>query len=496
MTREEALAIYRADPDAVIKALCDLYAENKALWERIKILEEELKVLKERLAQNSRNSSNPPSSDGPDKPAPRSLRPRGERKSGGQPGHKGHTLKMVEKPQHTIRHQVEKCEKCGRSLQEREATDIERRQVFDVPPVKIEVTEHQAEIKECACGHLNKAAFPEGVTAPVQYGPDIRAKAVYLRDYQLIPLGRTCEVLSDFFGCEMGEGTLNNVTDRCFEVLEEPVEQIKQHIIESSVVNFDETGSRVNGKNQWLHVAGTPNLTYYQINPKRGSEAMDEIGILPHFEGRAVHDFWSPYFKYDCKHGLCNIHHLRELTFVYEEQGQACPLAGPGVWARHMIDCLLDIKKAVDEAKNFTDSLTEEQIREFEERYKEILKEGYEANPLSKQPTSNKKRGRRKKSKARNLVERLDNYRKNALSFMYDFSVPFDNNLGERDVRMMKVQQKISGCFRSEDGAKVFSRIRSYISTARKNGINAIDALKKAIAGAPFMPLPGDTHYP
>ncbi|MFW0858718.1 MAG: IS66 family transposase [Dehalococcoidia bacterium] len=478
MTREEALRIYLAGQEAVVKALCELYAENKALWE-------ELKSLKEQLVKNSHNSSKPPSSDGPDKPAPRSLRPRGERKSGGQPGHPGHTLKMVEKPEHTIRHQVEKCEKCGCSLKEKKATDIERRQVFDVPPVKIEVTEHQAEIKECTCGHLNKAAFPEGVTAPVQYGPDIRAKAVYLRDYQLVPSERTCEVLRDFFGCEMGEGTLNNVTDKCFEVLEEPVEQIKQRIIESSVVNFDETGSRVNGEKRWLHVAGTPNLTYYQIHPKRGSEAMDEMDILPHFEGTAVHDFWSPYFKYGCKHGLCNAHHLRELTFVYEEQGQ--------VWAKHMIDCLLDIKKAVDEAKRFTDSLPEEQIREFEERYEETLKEGYGANPLSKQPTSKNKRGRRKKSKARNLVERLDNYREIALGFMYDFSVPFDNNLGERDVRMMKVQQKISGCFRSEDGAKVFSRIRSYISTARKNGINAIDALKKALAGAPFMPLPDGT---
>ena len=478
LTPEEALKIYVAGQEAVVKALCDLYAENKGLWERIKALEEQ-------LAKNSRNSSKPPSSDGPDKPVPRSLRPRGERKSGGQPGHPGHTLKMVEEPEHTIRYQVEKCEKCGCSLKKKKPAGIERRQVFDVPPVKIEVTEHQAEIKECACGHLNKAAFPEGVTAPVQYGPDIRARAVYLRDYQLIPSERTCEVLRDFFACEMGEGTLNNVTDKCFEVLEEPVEQIKQHIIESSVVNFDETGSKVNGEKRWLHVAGTPNLTYYKIHPKRGSEAMDEMDILPHFDGTAVHDFWRPYFKYDCKHGLCNAHHLRELIFVYEQQGQ--------VWAKHMIDCLLDIKKAVDEAKRFTDSLPEEQIGEFEERCEEILKEGYGANPLSQQPTSKKKRGRRKKSKARNLVERLDNYRKNALGFMYDFSVPFDNNLGERDVRMMKVQQKISGCFRSEDGAKVFSRIRSYISTARKNGINAIDALKKALAGAPFMPLPGGT---
>lgn len=486
MTSKEGCGIYELGPEAVVKALCDLSAENAALREENVLLQERLKTLEERLAQNSHNSSKPPSSDGHDKPAPRSLRPRAERKSGGQPGHKGYTLKMVKNPEHIVRHRVDKCEKCGRSLKEKKATDIERRQVFDIPPVKIEVTEHQAELKKCLCGHLNKAAFPEDVTAPVQYGPDIRAKAVYLRDYQLLPLERTCEVLRDFFGCEMGEGTLNNTANKCSQVLEEPVEEIKQHLIGSPVVNFDETGCRVNSERQWLHVAGTENLTYYQIHPKRGSIAMDEMGILPHFAGTAIHDFWKPYFKYKSKHGLCNAHHLRELTFVYEVKGQ--------VWAKHMIDCLLNIKKTVDEAKILTDSLPEKQIRKFEEDYEKILKEGYAKNPLPEKSTSGKKkRGKRKKSKARNLLERLDNYREEALGFMYDFSVPFDNNLGERDVRMMKVQQKISGCFRSEDGAKVFSRIRSYISTARKNGINAIDALKKAIAGVPFMPLQGGT---
>lgn len=483
MRCEEAQAIYRAGEEAVVKALCDLYTENRALWERLKALEEKLKALEERIAQNSRNSSKPPSTDGLNKPAPCSLRSRGERPPGGQPGHAGHTLKMVKNPDRTIRYRVFKCEKCGRSLKGKKATDLERRQVFDIPPVKIEVTEHQAEIKECRCGHLNKAVFPEDVTAPVQYGPDIKAKAVYLRDYQLLPSERTCEVLQDFFGSGMGNGTLENVTNKCSQILEEPVERIRQHIIESAVVNFDETGCRVDGKNQWLHVAGTPKLTYYQIHPRRGCEGMDEMGILPNFKGTAVHDFWKPYFKYNCKHGLCNAHHLRELTFVYEVQGW--------VWAKHMIDCLLDIKKVVDEAKIVIDGLPEKQIREFEERYKEIIKQGYAQNPLKNEPASIKKRGRQKKSKARNLLERLDHHREKTLAFMYDFNVPFDNNLGERDERMMKVKQKISGCFRSEDGGKFFSRIRSYISTARKNELSAIESLKRALAGAPFMPAPG-----
>lgn len=464
----------RGQNGSLQKHLSELQAQNSTLQQRVKELEGQ-------LAQNSRNSSKPPSSDGLKKPSPKSLRTRSNRKPGGQKGHQGHTLEMVDDPDHTVVHPVNECKNCQRSLEDVQASGKEKRQEFEIPEPRLEVTEHQAEMKECPdCGHLNKAAFPEGINGPVQYGPRAKATAVYLREYQLLPSLRTCEAMDNLFGCSMSEGTLANTCKTANEILEEPVEQIAEKITTAPVANFDETSCRVNGKRHWLHIASTDKLTYYQVHPKRGSEAMDDIGILPNFTGRAIHDHWKAYFKYGCKHGLCNAHHLRELTFVHEELGQD--------WAEQMIDCLLDIKKAVDEAREHTDHLPEEQLQEFEERYQDILNSGYRENPPPEKPLGKKKRGRQKKSKSRNLLERLDEYRKEALAFMYDFSVPFDNNLGERDARMAKVQQKISGTFRSDDGAGVFSRIRSYISTARKNAVGAIEAIKNAFAGLPFVP--------
>ena len=475
LTREQAQAIYSAGEETVVRVLLEMDARIHALEERVRVLEDQ-------LARNSRNSSKPPSTDGFKKPSPKSLRKKGQRKSGGQPGHTGHTLKMVEKPDHTNVHRVEKCEHCRRSLADQEPDCIEKRQVHDLPPRRMIVTEHQAEIKLCSCGHLNKAAFPEGVNAPVQYGFRARAVAVYLNNYQFLPYERTCELLDDLLACPMSEGTLANIISQCHDLVEYPVEQIKEQIGQASVAHFDESGSRVEGKLWWLHAASTTNATYYDIHPKRGAEAMEAIGILPDFSGRAVHDFWKPYLSYGCDHGLCNAHHLRELIFVHEQHQQN--------WADHMIDCLLDIKNAVDQARDVVDHLPEKQIREFEARYQQILDQGFAQNPLLPQPVNQKKkRGRRKKTKPRNLLERLDQHRKEALSFMYDFDVPFDNNLVERDIRMMKVQQKISGMFRTEDGAKAFCRIRSYISTARKNALNVIDAIAHVFDGTPFVPV-------
>jgi transposase len=475
-TREEALAIYRAGPEAVVEALCGLSVEVDRLAERLKELERQ-------LATNSTNSSKPPSSDGPHKPKPRSLRPRGQRKPGGQKGHQGHTLKMVEHPDHTIVHRVDECEKCGASLAGHKPTRVDKRQVFDAPPPPaLEVTEHQAETKPCPqCGHVNKAAFPEGVKAPAQYGPRVKAVVTYLRQYQLVPSQRTCELVSDLFSWNLSEGTLTNILEAAAGILAEPVAEIARDITAAPVAHFDETGCSVNAKRQWLHVACTDKLTHYQAHPKRGTEAMDHIGILPNFTGRAIHDHWKPYFTYPCEHGLCNAHHLRELIFVHEQHGQS--------WAEHMIDCLLAIKETVEKARNTTDHLPQEQIRQFEARYQRILDEGYAQNPLPQRPPGKKKRGRQKKSKPRNLLERLDQFRKEALAFMYDFNVPFDNNQAERDGRMMKVQQKISGTFRSEAGAEGFCRVRSYISTVRKHAVNVIEALLNAFVCKPFVLL-------
>jgi transposase len=474
MTRPEAEAIYDAGKETVVHMLLMMDARIHALEERVESLENQ-------LAKNSRNSSKPPSTDGFQKPSPKSLRRKGQRNSGGQPGHPGHTLKMVDKPDHTKVHHVEMCECCRRSLADQEPEGLEKRQVHDLPPRRIIVTEHQAEIKACSCGHLNKAAFPKGVNAPVQYGEGVKAAAVYVKNYQFLPYERACERLADLLGCPLSEGTLANIIAQCEELTETPIAQIKEIIKAAPVAHFDETGSRVEANPWWLHSASTESATYYDIHRRRGSEATDDIGILPKFTGRAIHDFWTPYFVYSCLHGLCNAHHLRELTFVHEQHQQD--------WAGHMIDCLLEIKDAVAAAKQTSDHLPENQIQALEARYQKILDEGYARNPLPPlPPNAKKKRGRRKKSKPRNLLERLDEHRKEALAFMYDFTVPFDNNQAERDIRMMKVQQKISGTFRTEEGAKAFCRIRSYISTARKNAVGAMDALTRLFGGNPFVP--------
>jgi len=503
LTRKEALAIYHAGPETVVRVLLQMDARMHVLEQQVQDLtarleasEQRVKQLGDQLAKNSRNSSKPPSTDGFNKPKPKSLRGKSGRPSGGQRGHPGHTLQRVEKPNHIEVHRVDGCAACGRSLANQPAQNVETRQVHDLPPRRLIVTDHQAEQKRCSCGHLNKAAFPEGVNAPVQYGPDVRALAVYLNQYQLLPCRRTCELLNDLFGCSMSEGTLSNIIAECDDILRAPVEQIKEQIAQSPIVHFDETGSRVEKKLWWLHSASTENATYYGIHPRRGTQAHQAIGILPTFTGRAVHDAYHSYLTYDCPHGLCNAHHLRELTFVDEQLQQG--------WAGQMKRLLQDMHKAAEQAKLSGIRLSQARIKCFEDRYQRILDDGYAANPLpdplagtclragthrqAADRPAKKKRGRPKKTKPRNLLERLDQHREKALAFLYDLNVPFDNNLAERDIRMMKVQQKISGLFRTQHGANSFCRIRSYISTARKNSLEAFEALARAFANASFVP--------
>ena len=488
MTRDEAEAIYDAGREAVVRVLLAMDARIHSLERQVEDLTNRLdqsdrrvRHLEEQLAKTSRNSSKPPSSDGFRKPAPKSLRKKSGRKSGGQPGHAGHTLEMVGKPDHTEVHRVKECGHCGRSLADQPVDGVEKRQVHELPPLRLLVSEHQSEIKTCTCGHVSKAAFPAGVNAPTQYGERVKAAAVYLKNYQLLPYARTCELMGDLFDCPMSEGTLANIMAQSRDLAAEPVERIREQLARAAVAHFDETGSRVEGRLWWTHSASTDAATYYGIHRKRGREATDEIGILPGFIGRAIHDFWKPYFGYDCLHGLCNAHHLRELIFVHEQHRQD--------WSKRMIDCLLDIKDAVEAAAETADHLAAEQLQNFEVRFQQVLDEGYSQNPLQPQPAgAKKKRGPCKKSKPRNLLERLDEHRSEALAFMYDFSVPFDNNQAERDLRMMKVQQKISGMFRTEEGAEAFCRIRSYISTARKNSVGAMDALDRLFGGNPFVP--------
>jgi transposase len=469
-----------------------LIAIIQALQQQVRVLEKQvaeqavmIQSLQDQLAKNSRNSGKPPSSDGLKKPRTRSLRQKTGRRSGGQQGHKGHTLQQVEEPDHVQVHEASTCPHCATNLHLVAPCNHEKRQVFDVPPVRIEVTEHQAEIKDCPkCGQQVKGSFPAEVTQPVQYGPRLKAQASYLNNYQLIPWARICEMLGDFYGQRPAEALVLEANTAMVEQTEPSRTVTKQQLVAAGVAHFDESGLRVEGKLNWLHVASIDSLTYYAVHPKRGQEAMKDIGILSEFEGRAVHDHWQSYFAFDnCQHALCNAHHLRELQFIVDQYEQD--------WARKMSTLLLDIKAEVEEAGPHQMSLSPERITHFERRYDELIAEGLEANPPPATPPP-KKRGRKKQSPPKNLLDRLQQRKPEVLAFMYDFRVPFDNNLAERDVRMVKVKQKVSGAFRTRTGAETFCAIRSYISTVRKHGRNVIDAMYDALTGSPFIPVAGD----
>ncbi len=476
MERKDILAIYDAGPEAVVNVI-------EQLIDTIAKLEERIKSLENQLNKNSRNSSKPPSTDAyaKTKPTVKNRRQKSGKKAGGQKGHTGSTLRMVDNPDETVIHNVEQCSNCGISLKDEDTIDYEKRQIFDIPPITLKTIEHQSERKSCPnCGQINKAKFPDGITQPTQYSPYIRALAVYLHDYQLIPYERSCELLSDVCGCEISPATLIRAENECFGKLECFENESKTLLQQSHAINCDETGSRINGVRNWLHVASTDKLTYYFVHRKRGYEAMNDMNVLPDYNGVAVHDFWKPYYKYECKHSLCNAHLLRELLGVSDDKQQ---------WTQKMDDLLLEIKKCVDETRDQSNCLGVKQIRHFEVMYNDITKMGLEENPpplvVNAQP---KKRGRKKQTKIKNLLDRFIEYKGDILRFMHDFEVPFDNNQAERDVRMTKVQQKISGTFRSTQGAESFCRIRGYISTAKKNMISVIDAIRDVFNGNPFVP--------
>lgn len=442
----------------------------------------EVQALRDQLAKNSRNSGKPPSSDGLKKPRTRSLRQHTGRQPGGQPGHQGHTLQRVEEPDHIAPHPVVACPHCDTDLKSVAPAGYEQRQVFDVPPVRIEVTEHRVEIKLCpGCGQQVKGAFPADVTQPVQYGPRIKGQASYLNTYQLLPWARTCELLGDFYGHTPAEALVMAANATLAEQTEPALAAIKDGLIAAAVAQFDETGLRVEGQLHWLHVAGTDQLTYYTIHPKRGQEGMQAAGILPEFHGRAVHDHWKSYLTFrNCQHAFCNAHHLRELRFVVEQYEQA--------WAEEMALLLLAIKAEVEATPSDQSALPPDRLTHFEQQYDDLIRQGLAANPPPVAPLP-KKPGRKKQSPPKNLLDRLQQHKPEVLAFMYDFRVPFDNNLAERDVRMTKVKQKISGTFRTRPGADTFCALRSYISTARKHGCNVIDAIHDALTGHPFIPF-------
>ena len=469
-------------PESLIKLKkIELVGKLHTSLKTIEQLQQEITELKDKAAKNSSNSHKPPSSDGYEKPDPKSSREKSDKKVGGQKGHKGETLNQVDNPDVVKTHTIDECSKCGAPLGV-EVLTHECRQEFDLAPSKVIVTEHQGEQKLCSnCGYLNKASFPENINHPVQYGSRVKSYAVYLSQQQFVPYKRLKELFADCFSMNISQGSFVNFNKYCAKKIAPSVELIRQNVMNSKVVNFDESGMRVCSKLGWLHVSSTTTNTYYEIHNKRGEEAMDAINILPLYKGIAVHDHWKSYFKYtECQHSLCNAHHIRELKFSSEKHAQQ--------WASKLITLLSDISKKVKEYKKDKTSQFEKYLaEEYEQKYDQILQLGLAEIPILPEPET-KKRGKKKQHKAKNLLDRLKNYKKETLLFMCNFDVPFTNNLGENDIRMCKVKSKISGTFRSNKGSKVFTGIRSYISTARKQEVNIMDALADAFNGNPFMP--------
>jgi transposase len=485
LTPEEIRAAYDQGPEAIIALVESLWGLLDQQQVQVAELRARVKALEDQLATNSRNSSKPPSSDS-FTPQPRSLRQPSGRQSGGQLGHPGTTLQQVSVPDQARIYEPAPCVACGASLAEVAGQpDPERRQVLDLPPLKLEVTEHRVMLKECVvCGHRNRGTFPEGVACGASYGAGVKSVLTYLNQGHLLPSARSCEIVADLFGQPVSEGLLAAAVNDGTTALGETETAIKQGLARAEVVNFDETGMAVAGKRRWLHSASTPTLTHYACHDHRGATATTAIGILPAFGGRAIHDGFSAYWQYDCAHGLCNAHHLRELIFAHEQ--------GQRAWAGQMKALLGEIKRAVDIAKaQAQPALAPTQIADYEQRYVALLQAGLEEEHHAPSPPSGQ-RGRKKQHKSKNLLDRLAKYQAETLAFMKDFAVPFDNNLAERDLRMMKVKQKVSGCFRTTSGAHAFCRIRSYLSTMKKQGHNVITALKSVFEGSPLAPdIPG-----
>ncbi|RJQ89679.1 IS66 family transposase [Amycolatopsis panacis] len=445
--------------------------------ERIERLEAEVAELKRLVGQNSRNSSKPPSSDSPFvKPAPKSLRRKSGMKPGGQPGHPGSTLALVDNPNERERHEPGPCRGCGANLANAPEVGMERRQVFDLPPVTVRVTEHQLIARRCACGTTTCGAAPEGVTAPVQYGPRITAIILYLYVGQFLSKKRTAQALAELFGSPVSEGTVATMAKRAADGLDGFLSEVTDRIAESEVAGFDETGLRVAGRLHWVHCARTGKYTLITCHPKRGSEGIDDAGVLSRFRGVAVHDAWAPYDSYvDVEHQLCCAHALRELQAVADTMPDA-----DWCWATQAADALVAMQKLVGQAiATGADAIDPDALAEQVRHFRSAVQIG-----ITSTAARSNKVMKKHNALARRLTDRQDDY----LRFTIDWRIPADNNGSERDIRMIKLRQKVSGCLRSLTGAKQFCAIRSHLSTAAKHGRNFFDTLIMLADGHPWLP--------
>jgi len=463
------MTIENIDIEATIEKAQSLICQDKQMSAAAKSMFELLilviTLLANRLNLNSTNSSKPPASDPNRKKRPK--RKTGK-KAGGQKGHVGTTLKKVDDPDKV---EVIKIDRRKLPAGQYRQVGFDSRQVFDIDISRV-VTEYRAQILEDAKGNRFVASFPEGVTKAVQYGTGVKAHSVYMSQFQLVPYNRIQDYFADQLHIPVSEGSIFNFNKEAFRFLDDFESRVKNQLAVSAFAHADETGINIGGKRHWLHCVSNDRWTLYYPHKKRGTDAMNDMGILPKFKGTLCHDHWKPYYKYDCTHALCNAHHLRELTRAWEQDGQH--------WAQQMKELLETINTTVTDAGGALDA---KESKKYRLKYRALIKQAGIECPEPSRPKKKGKRGRIKKTKSRNLLERLRDYEQDALRFMDNDHVPFSNNLGENDIRMTKVQQKISGCFRSIDGAQIFCRVRSYLSTCRKQGVKASQALDMLFSG-------------
>lgn len=430
----------------------------------LRVAELEARLSKYENPKNSDNSSIAPSQDPFRKT--KSLREKSKRNVGGQKGHRGSKLKMVAKPDNVINHDIIHCDCCGKTLSEN-INNYDARQVFDIPPIKIEVTEHRRIKKICLhCGKKNSANFPKEMNQEAQYGRGIKALCVYLQNYQMIPYARCSELIEDLIGHKISKGSLSNFQRKCFDYLEPYQEQVKEILLKSPVLHADETGIRLNGNNSWMHVISNKTTSFFGHHLKRGKQAMNDMGILENYKGILIHDRFSSYFSYNCSHGLCNAHILRDLVYV-EENFDA-------IWAKKIRKLLVQAKNKKDSDPNLKASYYSKIFNQYTQLIRPVII-GYDK--------------KFKKTDEQRLAFALEKHKYLFLKFIKQPEVPFDNNQAERDLRMIKVKQKVSGCFRSQINANYFASIRGYISTIKKNKKNVLQEIKNAFLKKPYIPV-------
>lgn len=466
------MAKKRTPPDLSALTRGELEGVVLTLWERLEALES-------KVAKNSNNSSQPPSSDGLRKT--KSLREPSGKPPGGQLGHKGTTLKRVAEPTHTVDHPLPpQCLRCHSALPLAQAEVAERRQVIDIPSTLFDVIEHRTLAVTCSCGQAHVSSFPAAVTETVQYGPHVRAFGVHLTQGQMLPYARAAELILDVYGLAISPATLLAWVAEARTALQATADQIADQLRAAPVLNADESGLRVAGKLHWLHIAASDTLTWYGVHAKRGLEAIEAHGILPKRLGVLVHDCWAPYWKLDDSiHALCNAHLLRELVYVKEITGQQ--------WPESMMQLLLGANRVCTAARRQQRTLDPNDVAAFRTVYDALVREGEAIHPETAPQAG--QRGRGKQSVAANLLRRFRLHADAVLLFLSNPAVPFTNNVGERAVRMPKVKQKISGCFRTLAGAEHFCVIRSCLDTLRKQGHSMLTVLQRAFAGNPIRPV-------